>query len=193
MTVFYDAMRTSGSIWLICLPIVAILLGSFRSGLVWTGVTTVSIVALTTITGGSDARLPLTEAEANWLFGISLAMEIACLGIFVMLVDLERRSAMRGLARANETVRQLAILDPLTGVFNRRHLSELIALDDAKPAPARSIDTVLMIDIDHFKAINDTYGHLAGDDVIRSVADAITTEAGPDNRSVASAAKSSSA
>src|SRR3712207_2670168 len=70
-------------------------------------------------------------------------------------------------ARLFSRVNELATTDSLTGVANRRHFFTLAAAVTAGPLPV----TALMLDIDHFKAINDTYGHQAGDDVIRGVAD----------------------
>ncbi len=70
-----------------------------------------------------------------------------------------------------EQQRRAALLDPLTGLLNRRGMDaqfdELMALDTGEPL------SVLMVDIDHFKRINDTYGHVLGDAVIRNVAEVI--------------------
>ena len=68
--------------------------------------------------------------------------------------------------RYEEELERLAVTDPLTGAWNRRHGLELIR---AAVAEARRYETalsLLMIDVDHFKAINDTHGHQAGDDVL---------------------------
>jgi len=62
-------------------------------------------------------------------------------------------------------VEELAVRDGLTGLFNRRHFLSLAReLDGSSPM------AVLMIDIDHFKLVNDSYGHSVGDEVIRTVA-----------------------
>jgi diguanylate cyclase (GGDEF)-like protein len=62
-----------------------------------------------------------------------------------------------------------AIVDPLTGAFNRRHmdrrLAEIAEANSRKPAPA----TILLIDIDHFKRINDRLGHASGDEVLKKI------------------------
>jgi two-component system cell cycle response regulator len=65
---------------------------------------------------------------------------------------------------------ELAITDPLTGLFNRRYLEASIAkLMQRGAAPERSL-SLLLADIDHFKSVNDTHGHLAGDHVLREFA-----------------------
>jgi len=67
-------------------------------------------------------------------------------------------------------LRRLASSDPLTGVPNRRHFEECSAqIIAAREANGRAV-AVLMVDVDHFKKINDTYGHPVGDEVLKVVA-----------------------
>ena len=67
-----------------------------------------------------------------------------------------------------------AATDPLTGLPNRRYFNEFSALLAGRRRAGDAV-AVLMIDIDKFKGLNDTYGHPTGDQVLRSVAEAITT------------------
>jgi len=72
-------------------------------------------------------------------------------------------------SRLEQTV-ELAVLDPLTALHNRRYLSShLVTLFEESADRGRAL-SVLLIDVDHFKAINDTHGHDAGDDVLRELA-----------------------
>ncbi|MDJ0513797.1 MAG: PleD family two-component system response regulator [Methyloceanibacter sp.] len=72
-------------------------------------------------------------------------------------------------SRLEQTV-ELAVLDPLTGLHNRRYLStHLETLFEESAQRGRAL-SVLLIDVDHFKCINDTYGHDVGDDVLRELA-----------------------
>jgi diguanylate cyclase (GGDEF)-like protein/PAS domain S-box-containing protein len=66
-------------------------------------------------------------------------------------------------------LRNLAVTDTLTGVWNRRHGTELLSADLSARRPGQAL-SLLMLDIDHFKAINDTFGHQAGDHVLIEVA-----------------------
>lgn len=74
------------------------------------------------------------------------------------------------LQRVIDGLCELSLKDPLTGLGNRRHF--LSALERAIQTVARSGDSMLLLllDIDHFKSINDTHGHLAGDQVLQAVA-----------------------
>lgn len=83
-------------------------------------------------------------------------------------------SAAAYLQRVIDGLCELSARDPLTGLANRRHFHTL--LDRAIESVARAGDSVLLLllDIDHFKAINDGHGHPAGDEVLRAVAACLT-------------------
>ncbi len=68
-----------------------------------------------------------------------------------------------------ERVRQLAYIDGLTGIFNRRHFEMRIADEMERAHRYGSSLAVIMLDIDHFKRLNDEFGHLLGDEVLRQV------------------------
>ncbi len=71
---------------------------------------------------------------------------------------------------ALESLAEASYHDGLTGVYNRRYLEEAIAKEFNRAQRYNGIMSLVMLDIDHFKIINDTYGHLAGDEVLRTVA-----------------------
>jgi diguanylate cyclase (GGDEF)-like protein len=73
------------------------------------------------------------------------------------------------LTRANLQLRDRAVRDALTGVHNRGYLEESLAREEARARRSGQPLGVVMIDIDHFKRFNDTYGHAAGDTVLRAV------------------------
>jgi diguanylate cyclase (GGDEF)-like protein len=82
-------------------------------------------------------------------------------------------------ARTADDVRRLChlehenITDPLMGIYNRRHLDECLRQEAAK-ARRYGLDlSILLLDVDHFKNFNDTYGHQLGDEVLRSLAKVI--------------------
>lgn len=73
------------------------------------------------------------------------------------------------LQQANQRLIELSITDELTGVFNRRHFNQLFESAFASHLRYQTPLALCMIDIDYFKAYNDTYGHQAGDEVLRKV------------------------
>jgi diguanylate cyclase (GGDEF)-like protein/PAS domain S-box-containing protein len=69
--------------------------------------------------------------------------------------------------KLRDTLRHQAIHDPLTGLFNRRYMEEFLDQELQRADRSRYTVGVIMLDIDHFKQLNDTYGHAAGDSVLR--------------------------
>jgi diguanylate cyclase (GGDEF)-like protein len=69
--------------------------------------------------------------------------------------------------RAEEAATKLAVTDPLTGTFNRRTFLELADKEIARARRGKAPLSVVLFDLDHFKSINDKYGHLAGDHVLK--------------------------
>jgi diguanylate cyclase (GGDEF)-like protein len=80
-------------------------------------------------------------------------------------------------ARRAACAEERALIDPLTGVFNRRGWDALIARELARSQRGETTMTVFVMDIDEFKLINDTYGHVRGDQVLKEVASAIRSSA----------------
>lgn len=94
---------------------------------------------------------------------------------------LELRDARRvaELASANAKLEQLSRTDPLTGLSNRRHSDDVLAMLFDRDRPSTSSLALLMCDIDCFKALNDRLGHLEGDKALAAVARTITRSVRP--------------
>ncbi len=82
------------------------------------------------------------------------------------------QKAHRDLKIANAELTRLATTDFLTGVWNRRRFMELGEAEVARVRRSGRCFGAVMMDVDHFKAVNDTYGHDAGDSVLRALAEA---------------------
>ena len=79
----------------------------------------------------------------------------------------ELSTALEQLAEANQRLRESNRRDALTGLFNRRHFRDMFEHQLSRANEHRQPLGVLLIDLDHFKRINDTHGHLAGDECLR--------------------------
>ncbi|HEX9284906.1 MAG TPA: GGDEF domain-containing protein, partial [Nitrospirales bacterium] len=77
-------------------------------------------------------------------------------------------------ARYVDRVRQLAYRDGLTGVFNRRYFESRLIEEITRAARYGAGVSILMVDLDHFKKVNDEFGHMLGDDVLRTVSSIFT-------------------
>ncbi len=83
------------------------------------------------------------------------------------------------LLATREALRQQATHDPLTGLWNRTAIFELLHAETARAARSAEPLSVLIADIDHFKRVNDTYGHMAGDVVLRAAAERLASSIRP--------------
>lgn len=125
---------------------------------------------LAMLAGGAAAAL-LVGAEFRP--HTSMLVLVACLphlAGYPLVVALATYRLSRRVRLQNQRLAELSRTDGLTGVANRRHWDESAQQEFRRYARARHAATVMLIDIDHFKRINDTHGHPAGDEVIRGVA-----------------------
>ena len=81
--------------------------------------------------------------------------------------------SQRQLMETNRELERLTNVDGLTGLSNRRYFNEYMDAEWKRAVRSKQPLSILMIDVDHFKLYNDTYGHIAGDEVLRKVADAL--------------------
>jgi len=90
------------------------------------------------------------------------------------LLRLREEFFIEDLNEANAKLDKVSRSDALTGLFNRRHFNEYLALTWQRARLANEPVTLLMLDVDHFKAFNDHYGHQAGDECLKHIATALT-------------------
>jgi diguanylate cyclase (GGDEF)-like protein/PAS domain S-box-containing protein len=97
-------------------------------------------------------------------------------GSIGMITDInDRKLAEQALQEANRKLELLSNTDGLTGIFNRRYFNEKLAIEFERLSRSNRELSLIMMDIDHFKDYNDYYGHIAGDDCLRQVAEMIQT------------------
>ena len=118
------------------------------------------------LTAGADDHLtkPYNESELN-------ARIYACMRTKALQDEL--RTKNRQLEEVLSKVELLAITDPLTQLFNRRHFESVIESEFASTARYKSPASCLMIDVDHFKSVNDEFGHRSGDTVLKELSQII--------------------
>jgi two-component system cell cycle response regulator len=97
-------------------------------------------------------------------------MEFAQAVIMAAVAVIQRAQTVESTMADNARLEQLAQTDPLTQLLNRRALTERITAEMERALRYDSALSLLMVDLDHFKNVNDTYGHLVGDDVLRDLA-----------------------
>ena len=110
-----------------------------------------------------------TEASQQLLQGGAI-QTATYLGTLVMLLVASLGFIFMTKERADDANRILAACDALTGIANRRSIIAALDRDVGRAIRTRTPLALMMIDLDHFKRVNDSYGHLAGDAVLRSLA-----------------------
>lgn len=112
-----------------------------------------------------DVILGVWRYEAFKLCGVLFALAMFVAGVTIFLIrEINRR------ARAEHRLEELSITDPLTGLTNRRRFDSAMDEEWRRAQRNRAPIALLMIDADHFKLFNDTYGHQTGDEVLIGIA-----------------------
>ncbi|MEW7980140.1 MAG: GGDEF domain-containing protein [Candidatus Sedimenticola endophacoides] len=150
LTLAFGNSPAYGAFWSYPAAICAYFLMSVR----WALVTNAAIYGLAVFLFSSHAEPALVVRFAATLLAVSLALVTGARMIEISFSDLNR----------------LATTDPLTGLFNRTMFTELLS-DAIKLKDRSNLDsTLLALDLDHFKKVNDRYGHSAGDGVLIALA-----------------------
>ena len=175
----------------------AVFMDDYRARLMVTGVIAPLQIGMTLwALWRPRTRVP---GRGRWLFSAGLALQVVLLalrGVLAATYGMSVEGMMRGSAmqsftfmaafvvvvlaslgfilmtkdRADADNHYFAMHDALTGVANRRALMQALDRDVARAARSGEPYALLMLDVDHFKAVNDTHGHHAGDQVLRHVA-----------------------
>lgn len=123
------------------------------------------------VRGGISVSIPagdtIRRMKANRIY-----LAASVFGIIVILVAIVyfiARYFIKDLNLAEQRLYHMATTDPLTGAYNRREWFKRIEVETIRAARTQTPLCVIMLDLDHFKNINDTYGHQAGDEVLKWV------------------------
>jgi len=155
----------SSIIWMMFVPIAAIIMAGIGDGLVWVVVSVSSILGVYLLNRGMGidlTLLPTTSLDRM----IDLTSIPVVIGTAIWLNEQTKARAMHHLENAQALLNHLATIDPLTNVFNRRYFFDRAQIELEIAALRKCPTSILLLDIDHFKRVNDSYGHNIGDQIL---------------------------
>ena len=126
-------------------------------------------------------RMEISIKQVRRIFSVTVSSLFDKSGTFIGLVSIfhditeqkeinERlRKQLDKINHLQNQLRDQALRDPLTNCFNRRYLEETLAHESSRADNNEFMVGLVMLDIDHFKKVNDTYGHAAGDQVLQTI------------------------
>ena len=125
---------------------------------------------------GAELENRRLQQRVWWLLALTFALATAVVGLLYRKV----RHANAHLAVKNIELKAQSTLDPLTSLYNRRHFQDYMSTLPTRQREADQhgddiVGALFLLDVDHFKHINDTYGHAAGDAVLRMIAENLRT------------------
>ena len=126
--------------------------------------------------GGPPTRIALAAPLGDSVLAGRGALIAVFIVAFIAMAALSAVFLLRGLGREHEGVVEQALTDALTGLANHRRFRETIAQEVERSQRYKHDMSVLLMDLDDFKAVNDNYGHPQGDEVLRRIADVLRAE-----------------
>lgn len=162
--------NNTGILWHYVYPIMVYYIAGLRLGCFYTGLLIGSEALLMQFD-----RMPFYEARYSTEFEIRFLCSMTVMAIMGALLEYSRSNAQKDLMILANRLRHASQTDELTGLPNRRSLHETLQNLSVFAERVQCDFVVLLCDIDHFKGVNDQYGHAVGDQALRHLAQNLST------------------
>jgi diguanylate cyclase (GGDEF)-like protein len=176
LTVHLGGVDAPTAAWLITAPVAAMFLGGAITASFWLVMSCVTIVAIYFFPHMLASTPQFASNSLHLLHLICNLLLYAVVVVFVLLFELAKTQGFIKLEQALTVINELAIRDELTGSHNRRHLMKLIEEEKYRAGRSGNLFCLCLLDLDFFKHVNDTYGHSAGDEILREFARTVQAE-----------------
>jgi diguanylate cyclase (GGDEF)-like protein len=184
--IYFGNAQNFTLVWILFFPIFAIFINGSKKGFIIS--TVFYFIAFIMTYKGVDIWL-----NGLWNYASFLRFIAANMGMLFVTYFIEKsfEETHKELAKSRKieekyisALKQTSITDPLTQLYNRRHLSTLFQEQFHKAKKHQSYFAFYILDLDNFKMYNDTYGHIAGDSALKEVADVLKKSMRRDSDSV---------
>jgi len=173
-------IHSSSIVWLIFVPVAASMMAGLRAGLRWGILSLLTVIAFYFFEATGTYYLQLYQTTTEDLL-IDLVGAILASAIVIWYSDNLKAISFSRLEQAETQLKHLAAIDTLTNTYNRRYFIEQSNKKLQRIYTSQGYASFLLFDVDHFKKINDTHGHLVGDDILRGVAQICKENLRPDD------------
>jgi len=160
---YSGGIEGTGVLWAYPLVLIILLLQGFKRGIVVLGL--LILIALYIFYGNLDQAY-----QYNSAFKIRFISSFVALSLMALIYEHQRWKAHEASTLIHEKLRKSSLQDPLTNLLNRRASNDVMEKEHSGYLRNKKAFSIIMIDLDLFKKINDTYGHIIGDQVLVAVA-----------------------
>lgn len=115
------------------------------------------------------------QTQYQWKQLLVYVVPFLVILIIILIFNAKLRSTRAKLEESNQKLSKLSMTDYLTGVYNRQYLDQVLETEKQRVDRYRSNLSVMMVDLDFFKRVNDTHGHLVGDKILVTIAELISS------------------
>lgn len=159
--------------WFVVCPIIAVMTAGLRIGLMWTAAAMFAVAGLYVCPLLGVPFPALMVTDMHFLHLVATIGLVTVITVFILVFEKNNARGIARLSAALGQIQELAIKDELTGVYNRREIIRLARDEKRRQQRCGGTFCLCLIDIDHFKAVNDKYGHAVGDAVLNNIASGI--------------------
>ena len=168
ITLFTGGIESSTVIWIFMYPAIMVFMTDIKNATIWFVMSVFSITSLYFIKDFKMVELLIGSSPRLERIMDMIFMTVA-LFIIIYAVDKSYKKILKKLENTQSKLRILATTDPLTELYNRRFFQERAVAEIKRSIRHNKSLTLLMLDLDHFKNINDNFGHKTGDHILKEV------------------------
>ncbi|MFT2092955.1 diguanylate cyclase [Paraglaciecola sp. 2405UD69-4] len=163
--IYSGGNNNTGPLWIYLVPPVALFFGGLKKGGIHIAIFVLIICFLLFYENGV-----FVEAQYSKEFKLRLIYSFLTVTCLFGFYEKMRQSSFKSLKKMSDKFESQAMHDQLSGLLNRRGMLEKLEQEFSRAKRANSVLTIMMCDIDHFKLINDEFGHTQGDEIIEHLA-----------------------